>query len=161
MEIKADRVVRMDYELKDDEGTLLDKSREGAPLAYLHGHKNIIPGLEQGLEGESAGTEKAVTVAAADAYGEYKPELRQEIDRSMFPEGTPIEVGMRFRAGTPEGGQVIVRVTEIADDKVIVDANHELAGRNLNFKVKVRDVREATKEELEHGHAHGDGGVQH
>lgn len=151
----------MDYELKDDEGTLLDKSPADAPLAYLHGHKNIIPGLEKGLEGERVGVEKAVIVPPVDAYGEYNPSLRQELERSMFPKDAPVELGMRFRAGTPEGGQVVVRVTDISDDKVTVDANHELAGKNLNFTVKVREVRDATKDELEHGHAHGDGGVQH
>ncbi len=149
----------MDYVLKDDDGSVIDQSPDGQPLAYLHGHGNIIAGLERQLEGSAPGDAKSVSVPPAEAYGEYDPKLKQQVDRSLFPE-VPIEPGMQFRAGTPEGDRV-VRISEVGDGYVVVDANHELAGKTLHFEVKVKEVREATPHELEHGHAHGAGGVHH
>ncbi|MCC5842335.1 MAG: peptidylprolyl isomerase [Opitutales bacterium] len=160
MEIAKDCVVSMDYRLTGGDGKVLDESAEGQPLVYLHGHGNIIPGLESALDGRSSGESLNVRVAPADAYGELDPRLVQEVERSMFPAGAPLEVGMRFHAGTPQGPRV-VRITAIGDKTVKVDANHELAGETLDFAVTIRDVRAATADEIAHGHVHAGGSCGH
>lgn len=159
--IAKDMVVQFNYTLTNDAGEQLDKSEAGAPLAYLHGHANIIPGLESQLEGKSAGESLKVTVAPAEAYGEYSEELVQEVPKEMFQGVDSIEAGMQFQA-QGEGGQMqIVTVKAVEDDKVFVDANHPLAGQTLTFDVEIVEVRAATEDELSHGHAHGVGGHEH
>lgn len=160
MQVAKDKVVAIDYTLTDDEGTVLDTSQGREPLVYLHGAGNIIPGLEKALEGKQAGDQMDVHVAAADAYGERNPELSQDVPKDMFQGVDNIEAGMRFQAQTSAGVQVVT-VTKVEDDTVTVDGNHPLAGKPLNFDVKVVDVRDASSEELEHGHVHGAGGHEH
>jgi len=160
MQVAKDKVVSIDYTLTDDEGTVLDSSEGRAPLAYLHGAGNIIPGLEKALEGKRAGEKLTVRVAAAEAYGERDDALTQQVPREMFMGVDELEVGMRFQAQTNQGVQ-IVTITEISGDVVTVDGNHPLAGKPLNFAVSVVDVRDATGEELAHGHVHGEGGHEH
>ena len=160
MQIEKDCVVSMDYRLTGSEGQVLDQSSEGQPLVYLHGHGNIIPGLENALNGRVEGDSLNVSVPPAEAYGEFNQSLVQEVDRSMFPEGAPLEVGMRFHAGTPEGPRV-VRIAAVSDKTVRVDANHELAGETLDFAVTIRDVRVATADEIAHGHVHTGGSCGH
>ncbi len=153
MQIAKNAVVAIDYTLRDTDGEVLDASPEGQPLQYLHGAGNIIPGLEKALEGKSAGDDVDVSIAPEDAYGERDERLQQDVPKSMFEGVEKIEAGMRFQAQTQSGPQVVT-VAAVTGDQVTVDANHPLAGQTLNFKVKVSDVREASDEELEHGHVH-------
>ena len=160
MQIADKMVVTIDYTLKDDNGNILDSSNDGN-FAYLHGSNNIIPGLENALTGKSAGDEVDVTVGPAEGYGERNDSMVQAVPRDMFDSEQEIEVGMQFHAQSPEGDMVVVTVTDVDKDDITVDGNHPLAGMNLNFGVKVVDVREATAEEMDHGHVHGPGGHQH
>lgn len=153
MIIEKDRVVSIDYTLRDNSGNLIDSSEGSDPLEYLHGNGNIIPGLEKALAGKKAGDKLTCSIAAADAYGERDDSLIFKVNKSEF-EGADIEVGMQFEAHGEEGAQ-IVTVVGIEGEEVTIDANHPLAGETLNFDVKIVDVREATSEELEHGHVHG------
>lgn len=159
MKINNGKVVSFHYTLKDNEGQVLDQSGDN-PLFYLHGHKNIIPGLESALEGKGANDELTVTVQPKDAYGEIEPQLVQDIPRAEFPDNESLEVGMQFQMDTPNGPAIIM-VKNLTDSVITVDGNHPLAGTTLNFEVKVANVREASAEELEHGHVHGEGGVEH
>lgn len=161
MQIADKKVVAIDYRLRDDEGTVLDSSEGAQPLAYLHGAANIIPGLEKALLGKQAGDELDVSVEPEEAYGEYSLELVATLNRSMFQGVEELEPGMQFHASAPDGGMQVVTIRDVDGDDVTVDGNHPLAGQRLHFKVKVISVREATAEELEHGHAHGEGGHQH
>lgn len=147
-------VVSMHYKLTDEEGTVLDSSEGSKPLAYLHGAGNIISGLEKALIGKVEGDSLKVKVEPAEAYGEVKQELIQTIDKSAFQGVETVEVGMQFNAQTPDGTMLPIMVKEVEDDKVTIDANHPLAGKTLNFDVEIVGVREATKEEVEHGHVH-------
>jgi len=160
MQIADNMVVTLDYTLKDDNGTILDSSTDGN-FAYLHGAHNIIPGLENALTGKSAGDEVNVTVIPAEGYGERHDSMVQAVPRDMFDSEQEIEVGMQFHAQSPDGDMVVVTVMDMDDDNITVDGNHPLAGMNLNFGVKVIDVREASTEELDHGHVHGPGGHHH
>lgn len=157
MQITDGTVVSMDYALRNDEGTILDQSQPGQPLTYLHGHKNIIPGLESALSGKSVGEQVEVRVNPEDAYGESNPALEQVVPKERFQGIENIEVGMQFQAST-EQGPVSVRVVKVEGEEVTVDGNHPLAGQHLNFDVTVQDVRSATEEELAHGHVHQSGG---
>ncbi|WP_294946783.1 peptidylprolyl isomerase [Sulfurivirga sp.] len=159
MQVEKDKVVTIEYTLKNDKGEVLDASN-GNPLAYLHGHGQIIPGLEKALEGKQPGDKLTVTVPAAEAYGERHEMLVQEVPRQLFQGVDNIEVGMRFEAQSDQGVHS-VEVTKVDGDTITVDGNHPLAGQDLTFDVEIVDVRDATPEELEHGHAHGPGGVQH
>ena len=161
MQIADNAVVAIDYTLHNDEGEVLDSSEGAQPLAYLHGAANIIPGLENALVGKSAGDELEVSVEPEDAYGEYSLELVAALNRSMFEGVDELQVGMQFHASAPDGGMQVVTIRDIDGDQVTVDGNHPLAGQRLNFKVKVVSVRAATEEELQHGHAHGEGGHHH
>ena len=147
-------VVSMHYKLTDDDGNVLDSSEGGAPLAYLHGAGNIIPGLEQALTGKAVGSELEVHVEPADGYGELNPDLLQVVPRAAFQGVESIEVGMAFQAQGPEGGAQRIVVKAVEGDEITVDANHPLAGVALNFAVEVVAVREATQEEIDHGHVH-------
>jgi FKBP-type peptidyl-prolyl cis-trans isomerase SlyD len=160
MQIADKSVVAIDYTLKDEDGEVIDSSDGGDPLYYLHGSQNIIPGLETELTGKSAGDSLKVTVQPADGYGELNPQLKQTRPRSEFEGVDDLKVGMRFRAQT-EAGIINVVIAEIDGDEITLDANHELAGKVLNFDVTVKEVREATEEEITHGHVHGPGGHHH
>jgi len=160
MQIADKMVVTIDYTLKDDNGNVLDSSNDGQ-FTYLHGSNNIIPGLENALTGKSAGDEVEVTVSPTEGYGERNDSMVQAVPRDMFDSEQEIEVGMQFHAQSPEGDMVVVTVMDVDDDDITVDGNHPLAGMNLNFGVKVIDIREATTEEIDHGHVHGPGGHNH
>lgn len=146
----------MDYALKDDEGTLIDQSQPGQPMAYLHGHKNIIPGLESALSGKEAGDQVEVRVAPEDGYGEPNPALEQVVPKDRFQGVESLDVGMQFQASTDQG-PISVRVVKVEDENVTVDGNHPLAGKHLNFAVTVQDVRAASEDEIAHGHVHQEG----
>ena len=160
MTIKDNSAVSFHYTLTDDDGQTLDSSSGKDPLAYLHGAGNIIPGLESALEGKAVGDAMVVAVTAAEGYGEVQQELIQEVPRDAFQGVDSIEVGMQFEAQTGQGGSVPVTVTAVTDEVVTVDGNHPLAGKNLNFDVTITEVREASEEELAHGHTHGADGEE-
>jgi len=160
MQIGQNSVVTLHYTLKDNDGNIIDQSDDGSFL-YLHGAMNIIPGLENALSGKSAGDELSVKVAPQDGYGEKDPQRIQEVPKEMFDSAADIQPGVQFHAQGPDGNPVVVTVVEVKDEAVVIDGNHALAGMDLNFDVKVVDVREASAEEVEHGHVHGPGGHQH
>jgi FKBP-type peptidyl-prolyl cis-trans isomerase SlyD len=160
MQIKKNTVASLNYVLKDDEDNVLDQSDSG-DFAYLVGTGQIIPGLEKAVEGKQTGDQLNVSIMAADAYGERVLEKIQRVPQKMFPEDIEIKPGMQFEAQSPDGDVSIATVDSIDDDVVVVDHNHPLAGKNLHFEVEVVDVREASTEEMEHGHVHGPGGHHH
>lgn len=147
------RVVTIHYTLTNDQGEVLDSSRDREPLTYLEGSQNIIGGLESALNEKGQGDQAKVSVEPTEGYGEVNEELVQPVPRSAFEGVEKIEPGMQFQAQTP-GGPQIVRVVEVAEDNVVIDANHPLAGQTLHFDVEVLDTREPTQEEVEHGHVH-------
>jgi FKBP-type peptidyl-prolyl cis-trans isomerase SlyD len=153
MQIREKMVVSIDYVLTDASGEVLDRSQEGSPLAYLQGASNVIPGLEKALEGRTAGDSLQVEVAPEEGYGEYDDDLVQVVSRELFDDADTLEPGMRFQAKS-DSGALVVTVTEVSDNGVTVDGNHPLAGQTLNFDVTVAEVREATEEEIAHGHVH-------
>lgn len=153
MQIAKHRVVSIDYTLTDVEGTVLDSSGGDEPLMYLHGVGQIIPGLENALEGQQAGDEVNVVVQPEDGYGPMQDGLRRAVSRSHFSEIDDLEEGMQFRVPTDGGEFRIVTVVEISDETVTIDGNHPLAGVTLNFEVAVRNVREASEAEIEQGFA--------
>ena len=156
MRVTKETVVGIEYTLKDEKGTVLDSSSGHGPMEYLHGAQNIIPGLEQGLEGLAAGDAKTVVVPPALAYGEYSDKLIQRVPLDRFGENK-VEVGMRFHAETNLGMRVLV-IRALEGTEAVLDGNHELAGKTLTFDVKVVSVRAAELSELAHGHPHQEGG---
>ena len=157
MSIKKDSVVTFNYTLKDDAGTVIDSSAPGEPLAYLHGHGNLVAGLERELEGKNTGDKLSVKVTPADGYGEHSQDLIQKIPRRTLKGINKVTVGMRLHAQTQHGPRAVT-VTAVTGDMVTIDGNHPLAGQNLNFDIELLEVRDATEEELAHGHVHGPGG---
>lgn len=161
MQIAKDTVVTLSYELSDSDGNPL--SEPGSQMSYLHGgYSGIFPLVEEGLIGKAAGAEIVVSLQPADAFGDYDENLIRIEPKSVFP--ASVEVGMQFE-GLPQGEDddrwVVYTVTDIAEDKVVIDGNHPLAGERLIFKCTVKDVRGATAEEITHRHAHGDHGHHH
>jgi len=149
--IQPNAYVVLDYALRDDDGDLLDASEAdgGEPIQYVHGYGMLVPGLESALAGLVEGDEREVIVPAASGYGERDEDLVLELDRDEFPEPAKVAVGDEFVAESPDGEEVPMEVVEVRDDTVIVDANHPLAGVTLHYTVKVREVRDATEEEIE------------
>jgi len=160
MSIEINHVVSIHYTLKGDGGEVIDSSAGGEPLAYLHGHGNLVPGLERELTGKNAGDRLQVKISPADGYGEYDPQLVQRVPRRTLKGVGNVRVGMRLHAKTDHGPKPVT-VTQISGDMVTLDGNHPLAGKNLNFDVEIAAVRAATEEELSHGHVHGAGGHHH
>ena len=154
MQIEANKVVTLNYTLKDDDGNLIDQSSDGS-FKYLHGAGNIIPGLESALAGKSEGDQLSVTVPPEQAYGVRDESRIESVPRNMFPSDIEIQPGQEFHAQGPEGQVISIVVVAVEGDTVKVDGNHPLAGQSLNFDVQVVGVRDATAEELEHGHVHG------
>jgi len=160
MQLAKDKVAVLNYTLKDKEGEIIDESNDGT-FAYLHGAKNIIPGLENALEGKEASYKTNIVIDPKDAYGERSLEQIQRVPLNMFPDDAEIEEGMQFQSESPDGAPVIVTVTAIDEGEVVVDGNHPLAGIELHFDVELIEVRDATEQELEHGHVHGPHGHDH
>jgi len=160
MNISNNCVASIHYTLTNSEGTVIDSSEGQEPLAYLHGAGNIIPGLEKALVGKVVGDKFNVSIPAAEAYGVRDDSMVQELPSNMFSGIDQIEVGMEFHAETEQGLQVVT-VTKVEGDTVTIDGNHPLAGVDLTFAVEVAEIRQATEEELAHGHAHGAGGHHH
>jgi len=162
MKIAKNTVVTLHYKLSDAQGNLIEESRE--PMVYLHGgYENTLPKIEEALDGKDVGFQTEIQVEPEDAFGEYDPDLIKIEPRDRLPE--PLEVGMQFE-GMPEGGDnadesLIFTVTDVADDKVVLDGNHPLAGMALRFALNVADVRAASEQEISHQHVHGEHGHHH
>jgi FKBP-type peptidyl-prolyl cis-trans isomerase SlyD len=154
MRVAPNAIVTIDYTLTDDTGEVLDSSRDTEPLSYIHGLGAIIPGLEAALEGRVAGDAFQIAITPELAYGHRDDSLQQVVARTMLDVGEELELGMRFQAETADGRTSILTITALEGDQVTLDGNHPLAGMTLHFDVKVMAVREATEEELDHGHAH-------
>lgn len=160
MEIAQDKVVTIDYTLTDNDGNVIDQSSEGR-FAYLHGAYNIVVGLESALAGKELGDELNVSVPPEEGYGNRNEDRMQDVPKNAFPDDVEIVPGTPFQAEGPNGDVIMVTIIKVNGDTVTVDGNHPLAGVHLNFQVNVVDIRDATAEELEHGHVHGPGGYQH
>ena len=159
--VSAGKAVRIHYTLTNDEGETLDSSAGGAPLAYLHGHGNIVPGLEEGLEGADAGANLKIKVPPAKGYGERTGEGPQAVKRTEFPKDMNLHPGMPIRAEDGQGNTVILFVAKAEGAWVHLDINHPLAGVTLHFDIEVVEIRDASAEEIAHGHVHGPGGHHH
>ncbi|GGJ45539.1 FKBP-type peptidyl-prolyl cis-trans isomerase [Deinococcus roseus] len=157
LSIAANKVVELDYVLTID-GDVIDKTEPGEPLLYLHGAGNLIPGLEKELEGKVVGDALSVTIDPADAYGEWDEQAIEVFSAENFEGG--VEVGATYYAENPDGTMMPFTVVEVRDDQIVADFNHPLAGQTLHFEVKVVNIREATEEELDHGHPHGADGTE-
>ena len=160
MEVAADKVVLIHYTLKGDDGEVIDSSAGGDPLAYIQGHGNLVAGLEKALEGKQTGNKVVVSVSPEEGYGKHDATLIQRIPKRSLQGAGQVKKGMQFQARTDDGIRVFT-VTAVVGDMVTLDGNHPLADKTLNFDVDVVEVRDATAEELEHGHVHGAGGHHH
>ena len=160
MQIADNTVVSFHYTLTDGEGQVVDSSEGREPLTYMHGTGQIVPRLEKMMVGHAAGDQFKVEVAPEEGYGVRHAELEQQVPREAFQGVEDIQPGMQFQGRGPQG-VINVTVTRIENDVVYIDGNHPLAGKTLNFAVEVTDVREASAEEIEHGHVHGAGGHDH
>jgi FKBP-type peptidyl-prolyl cis-trans isomerase SlyD len=156
MQITKNKVAAIHYTLRNNEGVVIDSSEGRDPLNYLHGAGNLIMGMEEGLEGKAKGDKFTLKISPEKGYGQKDTALIQKVPRSAFG-GQEVKQGMQF--STNQGG--VVTVTEVGLDAITVDANHPLAGVELNFDVEIMDVREASPDELSHGHVHGPGGHHH
>jgi FKBP-type peptidyl-prolyl cis-trans isomerase SlyD len=161
MKIDKDTVVTLDFVLRNKAGEILDSSEEGEPLEYLHGHGQVVPGLEKALSGLGAGDKKKVFVPVAEAYGEHDKSKIVEVPRSRLPKELTPEVGMTLAAQNSSGQVIPMEITKIEGEVIVLDANHPLAGEDLHFEVTIKSVRAASGEEIAHGHAHGPGGHGH
>ena len=152
--VSADKVVAFDYTLSSNEGQSLESS-DGDPLVYLHGHGNIVPGLERQIEGRAAGETFTAVVEPHEGYGERIDEEPVAVPRTQFPPELQIEAGMQFAAEDDEGNEIPVWVIAVEQDLILVDPNHPLAGQKLTFDITLHTVRDATPAELADGHPHG------
>ena len=159
VKIQKNCVVAADFQLFDGEGALVDSSASAGPLTYLHGAEELLPGLEQALDGHAVGDRLTVELTPDEAFGERDETLVDRAPRSNFPGIEHIEPGMQFQTEMEDGAPMVVTVVDVDDKWVTVDGNHEMAGRHLRFELQVVDVRKATPEEVAHGHAHGPDGA--
>ncbi|HEX6850292.1 MAG TPA: peptidylprolyl isomerase [Candidatus Polarisedimenticolaceae bacterium] len=161
MKAMRGNVVKLHYILTDDSGEVIENSRPGDdPIEYLHGFGGIIPGLERALEGTETGHRATVRIAPEDAYGKHDPAMIFEVGKDQLPDGMPLEVGIEVESRTPDGTISLV-VTEVRENGVVLDGNHPLAGKTLQFDVEIMGIRAATPEEIAHGHVHGAHGHHH
>lgn len=160
MKAEKDLVVSIDYILRNEKREVLDQSEKDEPLVYLHGHQNIIPGLEKELEGKVVGDKVNVVVPPSEGYGERVDELVQTISKEQFEEPETLQVGMQFQIETEEGPMIFM-ITNLDDQNAIIDGNHPLAGETLYFDVEVSHIRSASADEISHGHVHGEAGQTH
>lgn len=156
MQITKHKVASIHYTLKNTKGEIIDSSVGNDPLTYLHGAGNLIPGMEEGLEGKIKGNKFEISIEPEKGYGERHEQLIQKVPRASFP-SQGIEVGMQFQTNSGS----VVTVTHVGLESITVDGNHPLAGEKLHFAVEVMEVRNATEEEVQHGHVHGPGGHHH
>lgn len=160
MKIAKDKVASFHYILRDEQGEVIENSHDASPVLYLHGARNIVAGLEAELEGREPEDEVRVTVEPAQGYGEYDETLRQRVPLKRLQGVKKLKPGMRLQVNTSRGTRAAT-VMKVGRFHADLDGNHPFAGKRLDFEVKVLDVRDATQEELRHGHAHGEGGHEH
>jgi FKBP-type peptidyl-prolyl cis-trans isomerase SlyD len=160
MQITINAAVSIHYTLTDKSGEVLDTSDGGEPLSYLHGRGNLIPGLEKELEGKEEGAKFNITIPPEEAYGIRDDNLVRKVSRSSFKEIQDLQPGMQIQSKNENGAEIFT-ITKIKDDEVTIDGNHSLADETLTFDIEVTAVREATEEELSHGHVHGPDGHNH
>lgn len=160
MKIADNHVVTLNYTLTDNDGEVIDQAQDSS-FAYLHGAQNIIPGLENALTGKAVGDQVKVKVPPEEGYGPRDENRVEEVPREMFPEDSDIEPGMVFHAQGPNSEMITVTVLDVAEQSVKIDANHALAGIELNFDVEIMGIRDAEAVEIEHGHVHGPDGHDH
>jgi len=161
MPIEANKVVTMNFTLTDETGNVLDSTDSGGPFSYISGKGMVLPKLEEAVSGMIIGTKKQLKLEAKDGYGEYNDDAVQAVRKENFPEDFVLEAGMEYMASNPDGVQMPFIITNVEEETITVDFNHPLAGKNLNFDLELLDVREATPEELSHGHVHGADGHHH
>ena len=161
MAIGANKVVTLTYKLTDDKGNVIQTTTKKEPFVYLSGNNQILPKLGAAVDEMIIGGKKNVALESTEAYGDYDEKAIQQVKKDAFPEGANLEVGMQFMAHSPEGQPVPFVIKNVETEDVTIDFNHPLAGKNLNFDLELVDVRDATEEELQHGHAHGPDGHHH
>lgn len=161
MRVEQNKVVMMHYKLTDKDGNVIDSSEGRAPLAYIHGIGALVPGLENELEGKTKGEKFSTVVAPEDAYGTRDEELVRVVPKSGFQGDEEMQVGMQVQIDTGEKGLAIATLVKIDGDDITLDLNHPLSDMELHFDIEVMDIREATDEEVAHGHVHGEGGHHH
>jgi FKBP-type peptidyl-prolyl cis-trans isomerase SlyD len=161
MAIGQNKVVTMNFILKDENGKTIQATNNMEPFQFLSGNQQILPRLEEEIDNMIIGSKKNVKITAREAYGEYKEEAIQQVSKNNFPKDIDLEVGMEFIANSPKGEQMPFVVKEIKNEEVTIDFNHPLAGKDLEFDIELLDVRDATVEEMQHGHVHGPGGHHH
>lgn len=161
MPIEVNKVVTLNFTLTDDTGNVLDSTNQGGPFSYITGRGMVLPKLEEAVSIMMIGTKKQLRLDAADAYGNYNEQIVQVVGKENFPKDFVLEVGMEYMESNPEGVQMPFTIIEVNDDEITIDFNHPFAGINLNFDLELLDVRDATAEELAHGHVHGPGGHHH
>jgi FKBP-type peptidyl-prolyl cis-trans isomerase SlyD len=161
MALEANKVITMNFTLTDETGNVLDSTDAGGPFSYISGTGMVLPKLEEAVSGMLIGTKKQLKLEAKDGYGEYNEDAVQAVGKENFPEDFVLEAGMEYMASNPDGVQMPFIITNVEDETVTVDFNHPLAGKILHFDLELLDVRDATAEELAHGHVHGAGGHHH
>lgn len=161
MPIGTNKVVTMNFTLTDETGNVLDSTNAGGPFSYISGTGTVLPKLEEAVSVMMIGTKKQLKLEAKDGYGEYNEDAVQAVGKENFPEDFILEAGMEYMASNPDGVQMPFIITNVEDETVTVDFNHPLAGKKLHFDLELLDVRDATAEELAHGHVHGAGGHHH
>ena len=159
--IAKNKVVSLNYCLKDTQGEELERADADKPMKYIHGGGTIVSGLENALDGLKVGDKKEVTVKPEEGYGEIVSELRMKVERNKLPAGQEITVGMELTGEHGDGKKYAFHIVEIKGDDIYMDGNHPWAGKTVHFSVEVMEIRDATTEELKHGHVHGEGGHHH
>ena len=161
MALGQNKVVTMNYTLKDDQGNIIQTTNNSRPFQFLSGNQQILPKLESEIDAMIIGSKKNVKIAAAEAYGEYSEQAIQQVKKESFPADVDLKVGMEFVANSPEGHQMPFVIKNIKNEEITVDFNHPLAGMDLEFDVELIDIRNATPEEMQHGHVHSPDGHHH
>jgi FKBP-type peptidyl-prolyl cis-trans isomerase SlyD len=157
----SNKVVTINYTVKDDEGTIVDETTKDQPFSFISGQNQILPTLEENISKMLIGSTQKVVLKPNEAYGDFNEDAVRLVKRTDFPEEMKIEEGQRLMADTGEGKHLPFIIKEIKDNDITIDFNHPLAGKTLEFNVELIDIRDATDEELMHGHSHGPGGHQH
>jgi FKBP-type peptidyl-prolyl cis-trans isomerase SlyD len=161
MAIGPNKVVTLNFTLKDEEGNVIESTENAEPFHFLSGNNQILPKLEEAVDGMPVGSKKNVVIGCPDAYGEYNEKAIRLAKRADFPQDARIEIGRDYQVNTKDGKYMSFTITKIEGDNITIDFNHPLAGKNLEFDLELVDVRDASPDEIEHGHAHGPGGHHH
>jgi FKBP-type peptidyl-prolyl cis-trans isomerase SlyD len=161
MPFEPNKIITMNYTLKDNEGVVIDTTEDKGAFSFISGANQILPKLEEQIGTMLISSEKNVKLSAENAYGVYDEKAIQKVEKSTFPADTPVEVGMGFVANSPDGHPMPFKVAAVEEKEVTIDFNHPLAGKDLEFDVHLVDIRKASEEEVTHGHVHGPGGHQH